>query len=208
MRLHAVSKADGYVWYSQGLRLRQTDMMEDGIASSSSTLTKMASSLRKLVLQYNRGRVGPAWRRTKKWVLGLLEVGQISRRPILKVVRGRSREDLLPTIICHVRGGSQIVSDEWRAYQRALTNLGFDHHTVCHKRRLVDPYTGAHTQHLERAWQTFKVEVWRHRGNRTTNLLKEHLRVIEWEYWLGRNHRFHIISWLLHDIRKYAVHSC
>ena len=161
-----------------------------------------------LVLQYNRGRVGPAWRRTKKWVLGLLEVGQTSRRPILKVVRGRSREDLLPTIIHHVRGGSQIVSDEWRAYQRALGDMGFDHHTVCHKRHFVDPNTGAHTQHLERAWQTFKVEVWRHRGNRTTKLLQEHLKVIEWEYWLGRNHRFHIIGRLLHDIRKYAIRNC
>lgn len=155
-----------------------------------------------LVLQYNRGRFGPAWSRTKKWVLGLLEVGQTSRRPILKVVRGCSREDLLPTIIHHVRGGSQIVSDEWQDYQRALRDMGFDHHTVCHKSHFVDPNTGAHTQHLERAWQTFKFEVWRHRGNRTTKLLQEHLKVIEWEYWLGRYHRFHIIGRLLHDIHK------
>ena len=37
--------------YSQGLRLRQMDMMEDGIASSSRTLTKMASTLRKVLYQ-------------------------------------------------------------------------------------------------------------------------------------------------------------
>ena len=34
--------------FSQGLRLRQTDLIEDGVAGSSRTLTNMASSLRKV----------------------------------------------------------------------------------------------------------------------------------------------------------------
>lgn len=159
-------------------------------------------------MQHNRGRVGAAWRRTKKWVFGILEVGQKTRRPILKIVRGRSRNDLLPTVLRHIRRGSSIITDEWRAYRRALTEEGYDHHTVCHKRHFVDPATRAHTQNLERAWQTFKVDVWRHRGNRTTKLLKQHLKVIEWEYWLARNHSSHVLGRIIHDIRKYNVHEC
>ncbi|CAK6979960.1 uncharacterized protein LOC122324468 [Scomber scombrus] len=34
--------------FSQGLRMRQVDLIEDGVAASSRTLTKMASSLRKV----------------------------------------------------------------------------------------------------------------------------------------------------------------
>lgn len=94
------------------------------------------------------------------------------------------------------------------AYHRALTQAGYDHHTVCHKRNFVDPVTRAHTQHLERAWKTYKMDIWRHRGNRTTKLLKELLKVIEWEYWLARNHPSHILGRLIHDIRKYNLHEC
>ncbi|KAI2644252.1 Patatin-like protein 4 [Labeo rohita] len=189
--------------FSQGLRMRQTDLMEDGVASSSRTLSRMTAVIRKVCIRavkklrhlgqmkvggrhcfvlideskfshkrkYNRGRFGAAWRRNKKWVLGILEVEQERRKPILKVA-------------------------------------GYDHHTVCHKRNFVDPVTRAHTQHLERAWKTYKMDIWHHRGNRTTKLLKEHLKVIEWEYWLARNHPSHILGRLIHDIRKYNLHEC
>lgn len=160
------------------------------------------------VWQYNRGRMGPAWRRNKKWVFGILEVSHTTRRPILKVVRRRSTDQLLPIIKRHVKRGSSIVTDDWRAYKRALSEEGYDHHTVCHKRHFVDPGSRCHTQNLERAWQTFKCDVWRHIGNRTTGLLKEHLRVIEWEYWLGRSHRHGILGRLFHDIRKFNTHEC
>ncbi|XP_078021815.1 uncharacterized protein LOC144461885 isoform X2 [Epinephelus lanceolatus] len=226
--------------FSQGLRMRQVDLIEDGVAASSRTLTKMASSLRKVCRRaihklraqgkmkvggrhcfvmldeskfshkrkYNRGRMGPAWRRNKKWVFGILEVSHTTRRPILKIVRRRSTDQLLPIIKRHVKRGSSIVTDDWRAYKRALSEEGYDHHTVCHKRHFVDPGSRCHTQNLERAWQTFKCDVWRHRGNQTTGLLKEHLRVIEWEYWLGRCHRYGILGRLIHDIRKFNKHEC
>ncbi|XP_043099534.1 uncharacterized protein LOC122348282 [Puntigrus tetrazona] len=226
--------------FSQGLRMRQIDLMEDGVASSSRTLSRMTAVVRKVCIRavkklrhlgqmkvgghhcfvlideskfshkrkYNRGRFGSAWRRNKKWVLGILEVEQTRRKPILKVVRRRSKNELLPNILKHVRRGSSIITDEWRAYRRALTQAGYDHHTVCHKRNFVDPVTRAHTQHLERAWKTYKMDIWRHRGNRTTKLLKEHLKVIEWEYWLARNHPSHILGRLIHDIRKYNLHEC
>lgn len=108
----------------------------------------------------------------------------------------------------HVRRRTNIISDEWRANRGALTEAGYVHHSVCHRRHFVDPATGAHTQNLERAGQTFKVDIRCHRGNRTTKLLKEHLRVIELEYWLGRTHRHGILGHLIHDIRKYNKHEC
>lgn len=58
----------------------------------------------------------------------------------------------------------------------------------------VHPTSGAHTQHIERAWKTFKQEVYRFRGNLTKQSLRDSLRCIEWNYWLGRKHREGSIS--------------
>lgn len=160
------------------------------------------------VWQYNRGRMGSSWIRNKKWVFGILEVSHTTRRPILKIVKRRSTDQLLPIIKCHVKRGSSIVTDDWRAYKRALSEEGYDHHTVCHKRHFADPVSRSDTQNLERAWQTFKCDVWRRRGNRTTRHLKEHLQVIEWEYWLAWCHRYGILGQLIHDIRKFNTHEC
>ncbi|KAJ8245256.1 hypothetical protein GJAV_G00268700 [Gymnothorax javanicus] len=155
--------------------------------------------------KYNRGRMGAAWRRNKKWVFGILEVSHTTRRPILKIVRRRSMDQLLPIMKRHLKRGSSIVTDDWRAYKRAPSEEGYDHHTFCHKRHFVDPGSRCHTQ---TAWQSFKCDVWRHRGNWTTGLLKEHLRVTEWEYWLGLCHRYGILGQLIHDIRKFSTHEC
>lgn len=154
-----------------------------------------------LFFQYNRGRCGNTWRRERQWVFGMLEVSATTRRPLLKLVRTRSRAVLMRLIRRHIKRGTAILSDEWRAYRGQLEGAGYRHYSVCHKNHFVDPYTGAHTQHLERAWQTFKVEVWRHRGNRTTSLLKEHLKMIEWHHWLAKNHHHGAIGRLFHDIK-------
>ncbi len=49
-----------------------------------------------------------------------------------------------------------IISDEWKAYSNIRTwrardnpHVRYVHNTVCHKRRFVDPITGAHTQLIE-----------------------------------------------------------
>ncbi|KAL7863389.1 hypothetical protein SRHO_G00123730 [Serrasalmus rhombeus] len=118
----------------------------------------------------------------------MLEVGITTRRPILKLVKTRSRRVLLRVIRRHVKRGSYIMSDEWRVYRGQLSQYGYQHFSVCHKDNFVDARTGSHTQHIERAWQTYKGDIWRHRGNRTSRLLKYHLRLIEWRYWLGNKH--------------------
>lgn len=60
-----------------------------------------------------------------------------------------------------------LISDEWRAYRSALRDMGYTHFTVNHSQWFVDPYTGAHSQHLERTWLTSKRKIWKLRGNRT-----------------------------------------
>ncbi|KAK7879808.1 hypothetical protein WMY93_033528, partial [Mugilogobius chulae] len=122
--------------------------------------------------KYGRGRMAGGWRR-KNWVFGMLGVKDGHTRPILRLVEKRSRRHLIPYVQLHVRIGSAILSDEWRAY-RILPALGYTHYTVNHSRYYVDPHTGAHTQHLERAWRSYKDTIWRLRGNRNDSLLSEH----------------------------------
>ncbi|KAG1930514.1 hypothetical protein F2P79_022276 [Pimephales promelas] len=208
-------------------------MMQDGIAGSSATLSKMSQKLRLVCKdalkrfkkktgqrmggrtefividesnfrhkrKYGRGRVGGTWKR-KKWVFGMLAIKARRRRPILRLVERRSRNNLIPIIRRHVRPGSSILSDEWRPY-RALTGMGYSHYSVNHSRFFVNPNHGGHTQHLERAWSTYKGQIWRLRGNKTEKLLKEHLACIEWTYWMGMEHRYGPLGRLLKDIRKY-----
>ena len=49
---------------------------------------------------------------------------------IIKIVRDRSRNNLIPALLRGVRRGTSIVTDEWKAYRRALTEEGYNHHTV------------------------------------------------------------------------------
>ena len=112
------------------------------------------------------------WKR-KKWVFGMLGVNRRGRRhekPVLRLVENRRRRDLVPLIAHHVKVGSTIISDEWRAYRNALPQLGYTHFTVFHSVSYVDAQTGAHTQHIERAWRTVKENVWRLRGNRKNSI--------------------------------------
>lgn len=153
------------------------------------------------VLQYNHGRFGSTWAR-KGWVFGMLEVHRQTRRPILKLVKTRARATLIPIIEKHVRCNSNIYSDSWRAYVNALNPRGYRHFPVNHRHHFVDPLTGSHTQHIERFWRTVKEQIWRVRGNRSEKLLKTHLKVIEWTYWLGKRNAKGVFAQMVHDIAK------
>ena len=152
--------------------------------------------------QYHRGRCGNTWHRERQRVFGMLEVDGPSRRPILRLVRDRSRQTLTGHIRRHIRPRTPILTDEWRAYKGQLSQYGYSQYSVCHKRNFVDPDTGAHTQHIERAWQKYKLEIWRHRGSRTPESLKIHLKMIEWHHWLGTHHHNGVLGRLFHDVKK------
>ncbi|KAL1250607.1 hypothetical protein QQF64_018403 [Cirrhinus molitorella] len=120
--------------------------------------------------KYARGRFGGAWRR-KSWVFGMVEILP-SRKPVLRLVDKRDKTTLLPIIEKHVKRGSIIHSDEWRAYS-TLSERGYQHHTVNHSIHFVNPSTGVHTQNIERAWANFKREVWRMRANRHSHSITD-----------------------------------
>ncbi|KAL7860981.1 hypothetical protein AOLI_G00173300 [Acnodon oligacanthus] len=51
MKFSTHSGSDGFIWFSEGLQLRQTDFIEDGVAQSSTTLSKMSALLRKICIK-------------------------------------------------------------------------------------------------------------------------------------------------------------
>ncbi|XP_076141025.1 uncharacterized protein LOC143123460 [Alosa pseudoharengus] len=151
--------------------------------------------------KYGRGRITGGWKR-KKWVFGMLGVKHSRRRPILRLVPKRTRQELVPLIVHHIRRGTSVLSDEWRAYRQVLPALGYDHYTVNHSQASVNADTGCHTQHIERAWWSYKEIISRCRGNRTEDLLTDHLTLIEWNEWLAKKHRNGPLGRLLHDSAK------
>ena len=142
---------------------------------------------------------GNTWRR-RSWVFGMVEVKRSRRRPVLKLVKNRSRRRLLPIIRKYIRPGSDVISDCWGAYNR-LSHDGYIHYQVNHQRHFVHPGSGAHTQHIERAWRNYKEDIYRYRGNLSEKALKMNLRFIEWNHWLGKEHRKGILGRLFKDIR-------
>lgn len=114
----------------------------------------------------------------------------------------RTRQELIPLVLHHVRTGSTILTDEWWAYQQALPEFRYKHYTVNHSVEYVSADTGCHTQHIERAWRSYKETIGRLRGNRTKDRLRNHLIMIEWNEWLGKKHFNAPLGCLLNDIAK------
>ncbi|XP_078029032.1 uncharacterized protein LOC117250894 [Epinephelus lanceolatus] len=65
--------------------------------------------------KYHRGRCGNTWRCEWQWVFGMLEVDGNSRRPILRLVRDRTRQTLIGQIRRYIRPRTSILTDELRA---------------------------------------------------------------------------------------------
>ena len=108
----------------------------------------------------NMGRV-----LSQQWVLGGLcrETGQC----FLVAVDDRSAATLLAAIADHVETGSTIYTDCWTGYSsQQLQVAGFQHFTVNHSYNFVDPFTGVHTQNIERMWGCLKWRNKRHRGTK------------------------------------------
>ena len=87
------------------------------------------------------------------WVFGGTE--RITGESFLVEVTKRDAATLLTIIRRFIKPGSDIYSDEWRAYSR-LQRIGYGHNTVNHSVNFVDPATGAHTQTVESMWSAWK----------------------------------------------------
>ena len=104
--------------------------------------------------KYNRGRQVEG-----HWVFGGTE--RIIGECFLVEVEHRDAATLLPLIQHHIRPGSIIYSDEWKAYSRITATTGMSHEAVNRSLHFVDPATGVHTQ-----GDTYLSEfMWRRRFN-------------------------------------------
>ena len=105
----------------------------------------------------NRRKKGPIGRcRPQRWVFG----GRCPDEGLGFVVSvpNRKRTTLEPEIIRHIKPGSMIVHDDWRAYNE-ISNLPvnprYDDDTVVHKYEFVNA-RGRTTNHAERYWREIK----------------------------------------------------
>jgi hypothetical protein len=98
--------------------------------------------------KYNVGRTVRS-----PWVIGGIDVE--TRDTFFVEVFSRNRDVLSSVILENVEVGTTIYTDEWRGYCD-LTELGYIHLTVNHRRNFVDPFTGANTQLIENSWHLFK----------------------------------------------------
>lgn len=100
--------------------------------------------------KYNRGRVN-----NEHWVLGMIEDGKEDVRMI--VVDKRDAKILIPIIQKHVKPGTIIHTDCWKAYD-GLEEAGYTHKKVNHSdlfNRFVAE-DGTHTQRIEATWRPVK----------------------------------------------------
>lgn len=95
------------------------------------------------------GRVFP-----QQWVFG--GICRETRECFMTTVPDRSANTLIPIIAQHIRPGTTVISDMWRAYSGVANIPGLIHQTVNHSHNFVDPETGAHTQMIERCWRSAK----------------------------------------------------
>lgn len=112
------------------------------------------------------------------WVFGLKRGNDCRYFYVLR----RDKNTLLPIIKQHCAPGSTIHSDEWAAY-RCLTSEGFDHETVNHQENYVDPFTGAHTQGVERSWLDSKISILKKKRGVPIPMLQGHLDHFCWKMW-------------------------
>ena len=94
--------------------------------------------------------------------------------------------DLLPQILRHIRPGTTIYSNEWRAYRGIVRLPGWLlHRRVHHNRHFVDPITRYHIQNIERKWGEFKSDVRQKKGIHD-NQLRSHIIEFLWRERFGK----------------------
>lgn len=112
--------------------------------------------------KYNRGRA-----KVGQWILGMIDRTTGDYRLELCPDNKRRAEDLIPLIEKHVIEGTEVHTDEWKAYGSLKDK--YVHKTVNHSEHFVDPESGAHTQTIEGSWKNLKYELIR-RGFDRENL--------------------------------------
>lgn len=74
-----------------------------------------------------------------------------SKKCFFTTVENRTADTLVNIIKQHIKPGSTIISDCWKAYN-SLDKEGFTHLTINHSVNFVDPNSGAHTNSIDRIY--------------------------------------------------------
>ena len=100
--------------------------------------------------KFNKGRIVEG-----QWVFGGIcrETKEVFLVPLPN--NKRDRATLEPIITSHIKPGTTIISDCWKAYDQ-LSTQGFQHLTVNHSYNFVDPTSGAYTNNIENLWWQVK----------------------------------------------------
>ena len=81
----------------------------------------------------------------------------------------RDESTLRAIVLRHIRPGTEIWTDEWRAYTNiprwVLNGQPYGHRTVNHQQNFVNPVTGASTQMVERAWRCARLKIIKNANN-------------------------------------------
>jgi len=98
----------------------------------------------------------------------------------LEICPGNKRDEntLLALLQRHVKPGTIIYSDMWKAYNN-LEHHGYFHGVVNHSKNFKDPYTGVHTNTIESNWRPLKYRIERG-GVGATDRLAQHLCEYLW----------------------------
>ncbi len=205
-------------WWNYGRELLATEMATAAPMGGPGETVYIDETFLQGRRKYNRGRilrgnrVPPARRNYGNALVGPWCFGLAWRRPNGKVdvrifpVARRDRRTLKAIILRVVKGGTTIISDEWRAYSNLATwrpthlpNLPFHHLTVNHSQNFVDPITGANTQLIETLWGSLKLKVLKQMRGTSPNMLHGHLA----EFWWRKLHKKTPFLDFLAVIRKY-----
>lgn len=144
-------------------------------------IVEMDESCFRYKQKHHRGRVS----KNPKWVFGMIarSTPNSHAHGIMKIVMTRDAETLLPIIEQHIKPGTKVLSDEWRAYRKVNRIPGLTHGTVNHSLSFVCPITENHTQGIESYWAQVKLKLKRMKGIQFQHLegyLEEHM-------WRDRN---------------------
>ncbi|KAG0438478.1 hypothetical protein DMUE_3065 [Dictyocoela muelleri] len=144
--------------------------------------------------KYNRGRLVEG-----QWYVGGVERG--TNRSFIVPVFDRSAETMARIIMNNVLPGSTIITDQWRAYERALRNMpDFQHRSVNHCINFVDPFDSTiHTQSIEGLWSLAKKYLDDKRGI-SQDQHEEFLIQFVWEHGILEEKRFNTLLILLKKI--------
>jgi len=113
------------------------------------------------------------------------------------MVPNRSANKLIPIIENHIAAGSIIISD-------LKHNNAFQHMQINHKYNSIDPDSGAHTQNIERLWQSAKVRNKRHTGT-NRSMLDSYISEFLWRQKHKKN--ICLFTQIISDIVKFMPPS-